>query len=254
MRQQKELQVVKHEKARRYFYGRDRRRYKVLDENHRFTFVCDKCGRCCRGWGIELSPYDILKICDYFGISTCEFLKEFAELQVGRYSEIPYVQLKTQPVCPFNQNGQCNIYEVRPFLCRAYPVGRYITLDETTSKVEKGYNLARNCSTIQSGKSQTIGEWLMQQCGENYLEKSLRWSEFLLRLSESDYPKGEDSFAQLFVFFVYDVDRTVEIYKSAGVSGSSSPEEKFDAMIALASQENWVDFVNFAQAEGALDT
>ena len=96
-------------------------RLKVLDENHRFRFECDQCGRCCSGATIPLNPYDILKMSDYYGITAQEFLEEFTLWSAASQSGIPVVLLKTEPRCPFNHQNLCNVYEVRPFFCRCHP-------------------------------------------------------------------------------------------------------------------------------------
>jgi Fe-S-cluster containining protein len=79
--------------------------------------ICTKCGRCCR----ENRPLTIQK----------NELK-----QIAKYSRTSYKRLKkqmrarprkdgsmaiTRRPCPFNEEGLCTIYPVRPVECRSYP-------------------------------------------------------------------------------------------------------------------------------------
>ena len=119
------------------------RKLRTFNEDHRFSFACDQCGRCCHGADISLNPYDILKISDYYGITTREFLEDFTRWAVASASGIPMVFLKTQPSCPFNRVGLCNVYQVRPFLCRSYPVIRIVTYNPSTGKANVKYSLEK---------------------------------------------------------------------------------------------------------------
>ena len=225
------------------------RKLKVLDTDHKFSFACDQCGDCCRGSDIALNPYDILKISDYYDITAADFLDEFTRWVVALPSGMPQVFLNTKPSCPFKNEDRCNVYQVRPFLCRSYPVIRIVTHDPSTDEVKIKYSLEKNCSTIKTKETQTISEWLTEQCGETYLRESLRWSEFKVRLVGSEYPKEDKVFHRLF----YDIVYASELPKNAtGISRTSSPEERFGAMIKFASGLDWTRFTDETRANGGL--
>jgi Fe-S-cluster containining protein len=228
------------------------RRLKVLDENYRFRFECDQCGRCCRGSTIPLNPYDILKMSDYYGITAQEFLEEFTLWSAASQSGIPVVLLKAEPRCPFNHQNLCNVYEVRPFFCRSYPVIRIMVYNTATSKVTVKYSLEKNCSTVKTKKTHTIREWLAEQCGETYLQKSLRWGEFKVRLAGTEYPKDDEVFHRLFYNFMYALGPTEDEMKAMGISESDSSEGEFEARIKFASSLDWSRATEKAKTDGAL--
>lgn len=229
------------------------RKLKALDIDHEFSFACDQCGHCCRGSDIALNPYDILKISDYYDIAVAEFLGEFTRWAVASPSGMPLVFLKTTPGCPFiNSEDLCNVYQVRPFLCRSYPVIRIVTYNPSTDEVKIKYSLEKNCSTIKIKKSQTIRQWLTEQCGETYLRESLRWSEFKVRLVGSEYPKEDRVFHRLFYDTVYASELPADVEKAMGISRASSPEERFRAMLKFASGLDWTRFTEETRANGGL--
>ena len=220
-------------KQRREYYDHHGRKLKVRDENHRFSFECDQCGKCCHGADIPLTPYDILKIADYYGMSAREFLMDFTYWAIAPPSGIPLVFLKTKPSCPFNNKGLCNIYQVRPFLCRSYPVIGIATYNTSTDRVNIKYSLEKNCSNIKTKETQTIREWLVEQCGDTYLAENLKWSEFKVRLAGSEYPKEDKNFHNLFYNIVYASELPED--------ETSNPEEQFQAMLDFASKMDWLE-------------
>lgn len=228
------------------------RRLKVLDMDHKFSFACDRCGDCCRGSDIPLSPYDILKISDYYDITAVDFLGEFTRWVVALPSGMPQVFLKTKPSCPFKGEDLCNVYQVRPLVCRLYPVIRIVTHNPSTGEVKIKHSLEKSCSTIKTEKTQTVDQWMTEQCGETYLRESLKWSEFKVRLVGSEYPKEDKLFHRLFYDTVYASELPEDVEKAMGISGASSPEERFAAVIEFASGLDWTRFTEEAQANGGL--
>ncbi|MFC1716203.1 YkgJ family cysteine cluster protein [Candidatus Poribacteria bacterium] len=236
----------------RDYYDRRGRKLKVLNADSRFSFACDQCGRCCHGADIPLNPYDILKISDHYGITTREFLEEFTRWAVASPSGIPVVFLKTTPSCPFNREGLCNVYQVRPFLCRSYPVIRIVTHNPSTGGIKIKYSLEKNCSTVKANETRTIRDWLAEQCGEICLQESLKWSEFKVRLAGGEYPGEDKVFHHLFYDIIYASQMPEDEMKAMGISKISSPEERFEAILRFASGVNWTQATEEAKATGAL--
>ena len=148
-------------KRRRVHRDHHGRKLRTLSEEDRFSFVCDQCGRCCSKPTIPLSPYDILKISDYYGITPREFLEDFTVWAPAAESGIPVVLLKTEPRCPFSRDRLCTVYDARPFLCRSYPVVKIITHNPSKKEIGVKYSLVRNCSDIKTDETQTVREWLL---------------------------------------------------------------------------------------------
>lgn len=228
------------------------KKLKIITEDDRFSFECDQCARCCHGPTIPLSPYDILKISDYYGITQREFVEEYTLWAPASQSGIPIVLLKTQPCCPFNRDGLCNIYQVRPFFCRSYPVIRIMTYNPSTDSTAVKYSLEKNCSSIKTKRTQTVREWLEEQCGDTYLRESLRWGEFKVRLAGSEYPKDDRVFHRMFYAIVYGLESCEDEMKAMGIPEASSPEEKSEARIKFASTLDWSRAAEEARADGTL--
>ncbi len=103
-----------------------------LSAESSFSFSCHKnlpCfTQCCRDINIFLTPYDILRIKKRLGISSEEFLSQYALSLIAEGSGFPLVILKMcenqDKRCPFVGPAGCSIYEDRPWSCRMYPVDR----------------------------------------------------------------------------------------------------------------------------------
>ena len=115
---------------------------------------------------------------------------------------MPYCLLKTNPVCIFNDKrkggkGDCRIYEDRPFLCRAFPVG-----------IDKGkYFLETSrCKGIGKGKEWKVEEYLKQETKE-YYDISMKWLEFLKDFKENNKELSEQKMLD-FVKICYDFDNS----------------------------------------------
>ena len=39
-----------------------------------FSYACHACNRCCRNKAIRVSPYEILRLARYLGVSTTQFI------------------------------------------------------------------------------------------------------------------------------------------------------------------------------------
>jgi uncharacterized protein len=87
----------------------------LADSN--FSYVCNRCGLCCRDKVITLSPYDVIRIARAAAIST--------SAAVARYT------LRRGSLLRFLPNGRCaalegpgcTIHPGRPLACRFYPLG-----------------------------------------------------------------------------------------------------------------------------------
>ena len=58
-----------------------------------FSYACHACNRCCRNKAIRVSPYEILRLARYLGLSTTEFIE--------RHTEAGGTVLRTK------ENGDC---------------------------------------------------------------------------------------------------------------------------------------------------
>jgi Fe-S-cluster containining protein len=83
----------------------------------KFSYVCNRCGLCCRDKVITLSPYDVIRIARAAAIDT--------GAAVTRYT------LRRGSLLRFLPDGRCaaldgpryTIHPGRPLACRLYPLG-----------------------------------------------------------------------------------------------------------------------------------
>jgi Fe-S-cluster containining protein len=94
--------------------------------------LCDKCGECCRRCTpITLLREDVRRIASYFGHSYKDMKKKLKLIpnNDGTFA------MPAKP-CPFLKGNLCSIYQIRPFVCRVYPAGYFITQMAEQKKVE----------------------------------------------------------------------------------------------------------------------
>ena len=85
------------------------------------TFVCQRCGACCRVPGIvRLTEGDVLALAEALGLSPEAFVADYAELAPGRQG----LMLAGDPNGPcrfLTENNLCRVHLARPQQCRDYP-------------------------------------------------------------------------------------------------------------------------------------
>jgi Fe-S-cluster containining protein len=89
-------------------------------------FRCQQCGECCRGEdnSVVVFPGEIRRIQNVTGLDWLEAVAPPEEGEWDRegcFHTLEWRLLKENDACRFYQNGQCNIYPIRPMLCRTYP-------------------------------------------------------------------------------------------------------------------------------------
>jgi len=83
----------------------------------KFSYVCNRCGLCCRDKVITLSPYDVIRIARAAKVST--------GTAVARYTMRRGSLLRFLPDgrCAALEGPRCTIHPGRPLACRLYPLG-----------------------------------------------------------------------------------------------------------------------------------
>jgi uncharacterized protein len=83
----------------------------------KFSYVCNRCGLCCRDKVITLSPYDVIRIARATAIST--------GAAVARYTLRRGSLLRFLPDgrCAALEGPRCTTHPGRPLACRLYPLG-----------------------------------------------------------------------------------------------------------------------------------
>lgn len=162
--------------------------------HHQLRFRCQKCGYCCDHTLIELSPFDIRNICTELKITTTDFHQQYS---VYNFVEYPKCVLKNRPHCPFKK-GVCTIYPSRPIRCRLYPLGRVFQEEEVIYVLPE-----ENCIGFDSGRKQTIAEWLEREGINEHNDLTNEWNRFLIKVKERNLDKVQ---TVIFKKVFYDFD------------------------------------------------
>lgn len=94
---------------------------------------CKGCSACCKGMGqsIVLDPLDIFQLTTGLSITFEELLANAIELNMFNGVILPNLKMTGEKeACYFlNQEGRCSIHNIRPGICRLFPLGRYYEED-----------------------------------------------------------------------------------------------------------------------------
>lgn len=172
---------------------------KKLDQNHKFEFKCNQCGKCCEDRSdIILSAMDLHRIANYLCLDPESIIQRYCNIIIGHSSKLPLVVLKPvgrKKVCPFLNNRKCSIHEVKPILCAIYPIGRIYEFSADEPKV--GY-IFNDIECGEKGTFQTVAEWMKNIPSEN--DCSGIWQSFIKIASEIALyvEKNEKMYGQLY--------------------------------------------------------
>lgn len=90
---------------------------------------CAGCSDCCRGMGgsVILDPYDVFRLTVGLGRSMADLLEREVELNVTDGYILPNLRMAGErEACAFlSGEGRCSVHELRPGVCRLFPLGRY---------------------------------------------------------------------------------------------------------------------------------
>lgn len=177
--------------------------FPTIDENYTFTFTCkyDICNKCCSAKNLELSPYDIFRICQQQNMTTIDLHNQYTKFTLNPKINIPRCLLKTDPICKFNKQGKtCMIYENRPLVCRLYPIGLTFRENKLQFVHQKG------CVGHESTEQHTLQSWLQKEGSDAQINFEQQWSIF--RQSEALAKRKQElpRFPEIFVFLFFNFD------------------------------------------------
>lgn len=145
---------------------------KEIKEEELFFFSCHpgvKCfTHCCCQLELALGPYDLIRLRRHLGITSREFLDQYALVEWQEGDLFPRVYLAMvddgQASCPFVSAKGCAVYEGRPGACRTYPLGRAV-FRRTDNSLDSFHVVLReeHCLGFGEATEQTIGRWTQGQ-------------------------------------------------------------------------------------------
>ncbi len=143
----------------------------TLSPNEVFQFSChpglDCFTDCCRELELALTPYDVLRLKNAFGISSQEFLDRHAVIEFNTDMQYPAVYLGMvddgRASCPFVSKNGCLVYKDRPGACRTYPLGRGASLEACGEKAMHVLIREPHCHGFKETKKQHLQDWQADQ-------------------------------------------------------------------------------------------
>jgi len=87
------------------------------------SFVCRRCGECCKQEFIAFTEKDVLRASLKKSLSPREFIEKFELGLVNNPGFLEFYRLPSGKigVCPFYSDQGCAIYDARPDVCRGFP-------------------------------------------------------------------------------------------------------------------------------------
>jgi len=186
-----------------------------------FSYVCNRCQRCCHDKRIPLNPYDLIRLAEVLQISTGDLIERYTldGIQLSVRTDVEGLP------CVFLGEEGCTVYAGRPGACRVYPLGRSCSLegDELFALVEPDPQTAG-----VYGTDGTMGSYLKSQGAEPYFDASHRYLKLFKRLATAGVFDGSESEVPLEAeTHVLDVDATVERYcRERSLPKPQNPLEK----------------------------
>jgi Fe-S-cluster containining protein len=197
-----------------------------------FTFTCRpdvECfTNCCRDLELALTPYDVLRLKHKLRMTSADFLDRFVILEQDSHETFPRLYLTMvddgKASCPFITENGCRVYDSRPGACRAYPLGRGVSLDDSGARGERYVLLTEpHCLGFDTTVHFTAKTWEQDQDLTAYNDLN---DEILALLQHRLVKKGRRlSRAQtdLFILGLYNLDEFRNLLNSSKVSSLPRP-------------------------------
>ncbi len=182
-----------------------------------FKFSCSAevpCfNECCRDLNQFLTPYDILCLKNYLGMTSGAFLERYTTQHTGPETGLPVISLKPDDAlklkCPFVTESGCSVYNARPSSCRMYPLARAVSRSRETGKMTEYFALIKepHCRGFEQETTQTVRQWIENQKIDGYNEMNDLLMEIIsLKNHTSPGPLDMKS-SHFFHIALYDLDR-----------------------------------------------
>jgi Fe-S-cluster containining protein len=203
-----------------------------------FEFACHSgvpCfTRCCHDADMYLYPYDILRLKQRLGMASEEFLLRHTITALRDSPYFPNVMLKMSDreghPCPFLSPQGCEVYEDRPYSCRAYPLepAMYGSGD---GRIGMDFYIVRHshCHGHLEKRRWTAEQWMVDQQMTAHNDINARWARIASRFRDNPFgPAGIDSPSMKMTFMAsYNVDTFRRfVYDSSFLSRFDVPEAR----------------------------
>jgi len=136
----------------------------------KFSYLCNRCGLCCRDKVITLSPYDVIRIARAAKISTGGAIARYTLRRGSLLRFLPDGR------CAALEGLRCTIHPGRPLACRLYPLGLERAPGAEGEYVERFVRLEPAIGSLGvNGTAGTVAEFLDGQEIWPYLDAVARY-------------------------------------------------------------------------------
>ncbi len=168
---------------------------------------------CCKQADVTLAPYDILRLKRRLGLSSSEFIRQYAVPFEMDGDGLPGLKLKTDDsgTClQLNGDAGCGVYEDRPTVCRYYPVALLALREKGSSEAKEQYSLVKegHCKGHEEDREISIADYRAEQGCEEYDDLNREWYQLILKKKSAGPTVGKPPMTSLQLFFMasYDLD------------------------------------------------
>lgn len=143
--------------------------FQQVEKDQQFCFACHPgvpCfTECCRQLDLALTPYDVLRLKKRLQLHSGDFLEQYVIIEWDERLVFPQCYLTMvddgRASCVFVSPSGCTVYEDRPSSCRAYPVGRGVSMQDNSEH----FVLVKedHCMGFNEPTSQTPLHYLREQ-------------------------------------------------------------------------------------------
>jgi len=204
----------------------------------KFQFRCHKgiaCfNKCCENIDIMLTPYDIVRLKNRFGITSREFIDTYTVDFAMDGHGMPGLKLKTRDgstACVNLTPEGCGVYPERPAACRYYALGLVSMRRKDAPVEEDSYFVVRenHCLGHNEPQVQTVRDYRREQGVDIYDEINHEWQQLILKKRSSGPTVGRPSQRSFELFFLacYDIDGFRDFVASSGFNEVFDIEPSF---------------------------
>ena len=141
-----------------------------MDRGSSFSYLCNRCGRCCHDQVITLSPYDVIRLARRAGISTGQAIARYT---IRRGSILKFDK---DGCCAALDGTTCSLHSGRPLACRLYPLGLEHDRRGTERYVQLEPAVGSDGIYAEDGR---VVDFLAAQQTETYLRINHRYASLL---------------------------------------------------------------------------
>jgi len=194
---------------------------------------------CCKRADITLTPYDVLRLKQRFGLSSEEFLNRYTAPFQMDADGVPGLKMRTteEGACLLLDPEQgCTVYPDRPVVCRYYPLALLNIREKDAAEAHEHYSLVRedHCLGHLEDREIPIEDYRKEQGCAEYDLRNRDWYRLILKKKSAGPGVGRPSEMSLQMFFMasYNLDMFRRFVLSDNFRRSYQLQDSFYEVVA----------------------